>query len=143
MLPALTKRGLVLAASLAFALPAQAFDLGDLLKGVMGTPAEQKPAASGVDALSQTDINAGLKEALTRGALWEAFLSRRTYALTGDRIALQPSVNDAPMGAQLPLTDRRDISVRVEAGGAMDYLDVIKNNRLLCRFSEDVLNRSE
>ena len=38
-----------------------------MLKGVLGKPASQ-PTASGVDALSSTDINAGLKEALTRGA---------------------------------------------------------------------------
>jgi hypothetical protein len=38
-----------------------------MLKGVLGKPATQ-PAAGGVDALSTADINAGLKEALTRGA---------------------------------------------------------------------------
>ncbi|MDP1646336.1 MAG: DUF4197 domain-containing protein [Thiobacillus sp.] len=38
-----------------------------MLKGVLGKPATQS-ATSGVDALSSADINAGLKEALTRGA---------------------------------------------------------------------------
>ena len=58
---------LVLAAVLVLALPAHAADWRDLLRGVISPPAEQK-SASGVDALSPTEINAGLKEALTRGA---------------------------------------------------------------------------
>ncbi len=62
-----SKHWMILAAGLALAAPAHAFDWGSLLKGVTSKPASQ-PAASGVDALSQTDINAGLKEALTRGA---------------------------------------------------------------------------
>jgi hypothetical protein len=60
-------RSSILAAGLSLALPAQAFDLNEMLKGVLGQPATQS-TASGVDALSNADINAGLKEALTRGA---------------------------------------------------------------------------
>lgn len=65
-----SRRLIVLAAGLALALPAHAFDWGEVLKGVLGKPAgETAPAStSGVDALSTTEINAGLKEALTRGA---------------------------------------------------------------------------
>jgi hypothetical protein len=63
------KRPLVLAAALALAAPAYAFDWNDMLKGVLNKPASQNaPAATGIDALSSTDINAALKEALTRGA---------------------------------------------------------------------------
>ena len=63
----ISKHWMILAAGLTLALPAHAFDWGSLLKDVVSKPASQ-PAASGVDALSPTDINAGLKEALTRGA---------------------------------------------------------------------------
>jgi hypothetical protein len=63
----LSKGWVILAAGLTLTQPAQAFDWNEMLKGVLGTPATQ-PAASGVDALSNADINAGLKEALTRGA---------------------------------------------------------------------------
>jgi hypothetical protein len=62
-----SKRWMILAAGLTLTLPARAFDWNELLKGVISKPASQ-PAATGVDALSTTDINAGLKEALTRGA---------------------------------------------------------------------------
>jgi hypothetical protein len=57
----------VLVASLVLAPPSHAIDWNEILKGVIDRPASQ-PAASGVDALSSADINAGLKEALTRGA---------------------------------------------------------------------------
>src|SRR5574340_983186 len=63
----ISKRWMLLAAGLALALPAHAFDWNEMLKGVLSKPASQ-PAASSVDALSNADINAGLKEALTRGA---------------------------------------------------------------------------
>ncbi|MDQ1316173.1 MAG: hypothetical protein QG662_2282 [Pseudomonadota bacterium] len=62
-----SRHWMILAAGLTLALPAHAFDWSELLKGVFDKPVEQS-AASGVDALSTTDINAGLKEALTRGA---------------------------------------------------------------------------
>jgi hypothetical protein len=61
------KRWMILAAGLTLALPAHAIDWNEMLKGVLGKPASQ-PTSSGVDALSTADINAGLKEALTRGA---------------------------------------------------------------------------
>ena len=63
----LLKRGMILAAGLTLAQPAYAFDWDSMLKGVLGKSPGQS-AASGVDTLSNADMNAGLKEALTRGA---------------------------------------------------------------------------
>ncbi|MFP5381777.1 MAG: DUF4197 domain-containing protein [Gammaproteobacteria bacterium] len=70
MRPPASKRWMILAACLALATPAYAFDWSEMLKGVIGKPATPPTdaAASGIEALSATDINAGLKEALTRGA---------------------------------------------------------------------------
>jgi hypothetical protein len=63
------KHWFILAAGLTVAVPAHAFDWNEMLKGVLSQPATQPAAGgSGVDALSNADINAGLKEALTRGA---------------------------------------------------------------------------
>lgn len=104
MTPALSKRGLVLATALVLAVPAHAFDLGDLLKGVMSQPAEQQPAASGVDALSQSEINGGLKEALTRGAeAAVAQLGQKDGFFGNDklRIPLPPSLQKAEQGMRL------------------------------------------
>lgn len=73
--------------------------------------------------------------AKTRDAIWDALLARRTYALTGDRIQLQFSLNDQPMGAVLAPTEQRELAFNVIAGAPLDYVDVIKNGALLRRFS--------
>ena len=72
---------------------------------------------------------------LTHHAIWEAIQARRTYALTGDRMALEFTLNDEPMGAIAPAEPTRQIAARVSAGGPIDYVDVVKNNQLLRRFS--------
>ena len=61
---------MILAAGLTLALPAHAVDWNEMLKGVVNKPASQPSTSTtgSVDALSSTEINAGLKEALTRGA---------------------------------------------------------------------------
>ncbi len=59
-------------AGLTLAIPAQATDWGEMLKGALGKSATPQsataPAAGGVDALNPAEINSGLKEALVRGA---------------------------------------------------------------------------
>jgi hypothetical protein len=64
---------------------------------------------------------------LSRDGIWRALDARRTWALTGDRIELAFSLNGAPMGAELPSTAERAIDVAVRAGGAIDYVEVVKN----------------
>jgi hypothetical protein len=71
--------------------------------------------------------------ALTRDAIWDAIRQRRTYALTGDRIELAFSLNDQPLGSVLPPAAERAIAVEVRAGGAIDYIDVLHNNRIIHR----------
>jgi hypothetical protein len=62
------KHWMIVTAGLALALPAHAVDWNEMIKSVLGKPPASQPATSGVDALSTSEINAGLKEALTRGA---------------------------------------------------------------------------
>jgi hypothetical protein len=98
-----TKRWLVFAAGLTLALPAHAFDLNEFLKGVLGQPATQQPA-TGVDALSDSEINAGLKEALTRGAdAAVAQLGQKDgfFGNTQLRIPLPPTLQKAEKGMRL------------------------------------------
>ena len=61
--------------------------------------------------------------------------TRRTVALTGDNIALDFSINDAPIGSVIPFTPERDIVVLVEGGGDIDYVEVLHNNRVIHRHS--------
>jgi hypothetical protein len=78
---------------------------------------------------------AAAASALTREALWDAFLSRRVYAATGDRIALDFEVNGVPMGAELPPAARRHIAIRVQGRGALDSVELLKNERVLRRWT--------
>jgi hypothetical protein len=73
--------------------------------------------------------------ALTREAIWEAIYDRRTFALTGDRMELQYSINEVPMGGRMRPTMSRESKIDLKAGGAIDYVDIVKNNRLVKRFS--------
>ncbi len=67
-------------------------------------------------------------ESLTRDAIWRAIQERRTYALTGDRIALKFAINDSPMGSICSASPERNISIGVEAGSTIDYVEVLHNN---------------
>ena len=72
---------------------------------------------------------------LTRESLWEAMKARRTVALTGDHIALAVDVNGAPIGSVLPITRERHVSVAVDGGSPLDYVEVLRNNRVLHRWN--------
>ena len=88
----------------ALALPAHAFDFGELLKGVVNKPAEQTATTGGVDALSQIEINAGLKEALTRGAEAAVAQLGQQDGFFGDarmKIPLPPSLQKAEKAMRL------------------------------------------
>jgi hypothetical protein len=74
---------------------------------------------------------------LSRDAIWDAIKQRRTYALTGDRIELAFAINDVPMGGVAGPDSERQIEVDVCAGGSIDYIDVLHNNRVIHR--ENVL----
>jgi len=68
---------------------------------------------------------------LSREAIWQAILDRRTYAITGDRIDLQSSVNGYPMGAIAPAARHRRIAVDVTGGDAVDQVEVIRNGAVI------------
>ena len=72
---------------------------------------------------------------LTRDGIWEAIQSRRTYALTGDRIELTFSLNGAPMGSILSPSRDRSAEVAETGGAPLDYVDLVKNGRVIARRS--------
>ena len=67
---------------------------------------------------------------LTREAIWDALLSRRVYAVTGDRIKVEFSINGSMMGAEIRGQPRREIAVHVVGEDTLNEVDVIKNGRL-------------
>lgn len=74
-------------------------------------------------------------ERLTRESIWQAIAARRAYALTGDRIALAFSLNGRPMGAIVPASPERRIELAVTGGAALDYVELLHNNRPIHRWS--------
>jgi hypothetical protein len=80
---------------------------------------------------------------LTRDGIWEAIQSRRTYALTGDRIDLAFSLNGAPMGSILSPCSDRTVEVTVTGGAPLDYIDLVKNGVAIARRSARQTPRRE
>ena len=56
--------------------------------------------------------------------------------MTGDRIRLEFSLNEKPMGSILEHEGRCSFDVRVRGGGPFDCVDIVKNSRLAYRASQ-------
>ncbi|CAK8991713.1 Uncharacterized protein TC_0708 [Durusdinium trenchii] len=77
-------------------------------------------------------------EDLSAESLFTAFRQRRTYAATGDRIALEVALNGQPMGSHLEAVADRQFDVRVEGFDALASVELIRNGRVIERhFPED------
>ena len=75
---------------------------------------------------------------LSSASLMEAIRARRTYAATGDRIAVDLQINGRPMGSELAATTDRQIDVRVEGQDSVQMVELLKNGRVIERhFPED------
>ena len=68
---------------------------------------------------------------LTREGLWEAFLARRVYGVSGDRIRVDFRVNDQPMGSMLHGAGPRRIAVRVVGSDALDRIELLRGSRVI------------
>lgn len=68
---------------------------------------------------------------LSRESLWEAFVSRRVYGVTGDRIELDFTVNTAPMGSIITSDGRRTIRVNVVGSDEIDRIELLRNGRVI------------
>src|SRR5205085_6923677 len=71
--------------------------------------------------------------ALTRDAIFDALRHRRCYALTGDRIVLDFSINGKIMGGEMPWTRARKIEAAVTGWDQVDRVEVLKNNQVIHR----------
>ena len=76
-------------------------------------------------------LMAALAPALTRDDLWAAFKARRVYGVTGDRIALDFTVNGAEMGSRLLAAGPRQVHVAVTGLDALDRIEVLRDERVI------------
>ena len=70
-------------------------------------------------------------QALTRRSLFEAFRARRTYALTGARIALRFSVNGHPMGSETAASDEYRLLAEVWAPNTVARVEFLRNTEVI------------
>lgn len=70
-----------------------------------------------------------LCESNTRDAIFEAIRSRRTYAVTGDKILCEFRVNEAPMGSVLSPCQKRQLDFSLRACAPLDKVVIYKNLR--------------
>jgi hypothetical protein len=80
-------------------------------------------------------LMAVLAPELTRDALWDAFGARRVYGVTGDRIEVEFSVNEAPMGARIDVDGPRRIHVRARGLDAIDRIEILRNERVIATYN--------
>jgi hypothetical protein len=78
-------------------------------------------------------LAAVLATELTREGIFDAIRSRRTYAVTGDRIGLDFQVNGQIMGTEMPYAKQRELTVDVAGWDQLDRVEILKNNRVLHR----------
>jgi hypothetical protein len=75
---------------------------------------------------------------LSADSLVNSLRKRRTYAVTGDRIQLDFTLNDQPMGSELGYVKNRQIDVTVQAPDCIKMIELIRNGRVIQRhFPED------
>ena len=75
-----------------------------------------------------------LAESLGRDNIWEGLRSRHTCCATGDKINIDFRLNDAFMG-DVVKGDKRRIYLNVTGESCIDYVDIVKNNKLIARLN--------
>lgn len=71
---------------------------------------------------------------LTREALWEAIHARRTYAATGDRIALRFRAAGQEMGGETVARGPVTAEVDVVGSSAIDRIEILHNGRVAATY---------
>ncbi len=74
-----------------------------------------------------------LSRDLTRPAILEAIRARRTYALTGDRIALDFTVEGAPMGSTIEAGRSVEVNFAVDARDEIEIVEIIQDGAVVHR----------
>lgn len=74
---------------------------------------------------------------LSAASLFEAFCARRTYAATGDRIALDVTLNGEPMGSRVSPVSDRQIDVSVQGQDAIATIELVRNGKVIHRHFPD------
>ncbi len=75
-----------------------------------------------------------LSGSLERNGIWNGLKNRNVCCATGDKILVDFRVNDGVMG-DVVTGDKRKIYVNVQAQSCIDYVDIVKNGKLVARLN--------
>ena len=89
------------------------------------------PGYSGMTNRQLGGLAAALASENTPDAIFDALRRRATYATTGERIALDITLNGADVGAQLEHSPVRTIHCTVNGTAPIDAIDVVKNGSVV------------
>ena len=78
-------------------------------------------------------LMAALVRDFTREGIFEAIRARRTYALTGDRIEVDFTVDGAPMGSTIQAGSSAEAIFSVQGRDELDVVEVIQDGRIVHR----------
>ena len=82
-------------------------------------------------------LMAALAEDFSRAAILEAVRARRTYALTGDRIEVDFSVDGAPMGSGIDAGRQVEVAFDVRGRDELDVIEIVQDGRIVHRAYPD------
>lgn len=72
-----------------------------------------------------------LAEDNTKEAIWDAFVNRRTYGVSKDRIELDYTIDNQVMGSVINENKEAKFNLKVKAADAIDRIEIIKNNQVI------------
>jgi hypothetical protein len=75
-------------------------------------------------------LTAVLADELSREAVFDALKARRCYATTGERIGLEFTINQQPMGSVLTAPDRLRLHVQAEGTRPIKRIEIFRNGAL-------------
>ena len=75
-----------------------------------------------------------------RHPIWDAVMSRRTYATTGARIILEVLANGHPAGSEVEIDGKPSITVTAHACAPIERIDLIRNDRALAAWRPKALD---
>jgi hypothetical protein len=100
--------------------------------GIPGRPTRHH-RQSGVEGHARYGLMAIWAKELTREALWEALLARRTYGTTGVRLLLEFTINGRMMGEEIRAADRLEIRARAAGTAPIVSLELLRCNEVIHR----------
>ncbi|MCZ4312126.1 hypothetical protein O4H66_01810 [Comamonadaceae bacterium G21597-S1] len=89
-------------------------------------------------------LMAALARDFSRQGIFEAIQARRTYALTGDRIEVDFSVDGAPMGSSIDAGSAVEVAFAVRGRDEIDVVEVIQDGHVVHRaYAQDPVDMAQ